>query len=149
MAGDLGGMPERLIGTPRVMPMERRIGMVRIKRVYKTWDRSDGVRILVDRLWPRGIAREAARIEAWRKDLAPTDALRKWFGHDPRKWEEFQVRYRNELDAAGKSEELKELAERARRETVTLLYAARDEALNNAVALKKILEKFSRPPGPV
>lgn len=116
--------------------------MVRIKRVYDSWDRSDGVRILVDRLWPRGISREAARIEAWRKDLAPTDALRKWFGHDPRKWEEFQVRYHSELDAAGKTVELKELAERAKTETVTLLYAARDEARNNAVVLKKILERF-------
>jgi uncharacterized protein YeaO (DUF488 family) len=122
--------------------MEGRIGMVRIKRVYETWDRSDGARILVDRLWPRGIAREAARIEAWRKDLAPTDALRKWFGHDPRKWEEFQVRYRNELDAAGKMEELKEIAGRAKTETVTLVYAARDETRNNAVVLKKIIEKF-------
>ena len=116
--------------------------MVRIKRVYESWDRSDGVRILVDRLWPRGISREAARIEAWRKDLAPTDALRKWFGHDSRKWEEFQVRYHSELDAAGKTVELKELAERAKTETVTLLYAARDEARNNAVVLKKILERF-------
>jgi uncharacterized protein YeaO (DUF488 family) len=122
--------------------MEGRIGMVRIKRVYETWDRSDGARILVDRLWPRGIAREAARIEAWRKDLAPTDALRKWFGHDPRKWEEFQVRYRNELDAAGKMGELKEIAGRAKTETVTLVYAARDETRNNAVVLKKIIEKF-------
>jgi uncharacterized protein YeaO (DUF488 family) len=124
--------------------MEGRIGMVRIKRVYETWDRSDGARILVDRLWPRGIAREAARIEAWRKDLAPTDALRKWFGHDPRKWEEFQVRYRNELDAAGKMEELKEIAGRAKTETVTLVYAARDETRNNAAALKKLIEKFTK-----
>jgi uncharacterized protein YeaO (DUF488 family) len=124
--------------------MEGRIGMVRIKRVYETWDRSDGARILVDRLWPRGIAREAARIEAWRKDLAPTDALRKWFGHDPRKWEEFQVRYRNELDAAGKMEELKEIAGRAKTETVTLLYAARDGTRNNAAALKKLIEKFTK-----
>ena len=118
--------------------------MIRIKRVYEKWDRSDGVRLLVDRLWPRGIAREAARIEAWRKDLAPTDALRKWFGHDPRKWEEFQVRYRNELDAAGKMEELKELAGRAKTGTVTLLYAAHDETRNNAVALKKFIEKFMK-----
>jgi uncharacterized protein YeaO (DUF488 family) len=118
--------------------------MVRIKRIYEKRDRSDGARILVDRLWPRGIAREAARIEEWRKDLAPTGALRKWFGHDPRKWEEFQVRYRNELDAAGKMEELKQLADRAKTETVTLVYAAHDEAHNNAAALKKIIEKFTK-----
>jgi uncharacterized protein YeaO (DUF488 family) len=116
--------------------------MVRIKRIFEKADRSDGVRILVDRLWPRGISREEARIEAWRKDLAPTGALRKWFGHDPRKWEEFQVRYRNELDAAGKMEELKDLAGLAKTETVTLLYAAHDEQRNNAVVLKKIIEKF-------
>lgn len=120
--------------------------MIRIKRIYDKWDRSDGVRILVDRLWPRGMSRGEARIDDWRKDLAPTDVLRKWFGHDPRKWEEFQLRYRNELDAAGKMEELKALCERARTETVTLLHAAHDETRNNAVALKKILEKLSRQP---
>jgi uncharacterized protein YeaO (DUF488 family) len=119
--------------------------MIRIKRIYDRPDPSDGVRILVDRLWPRGMSKAEARIDEWRKDLAPTNALREWVHHDPHRWEEFQVRYRNELDAAGKTEELKELADRARTETVTLLYAARDEARNNAVALKKILEKLSRP----
>jgi uncharacterized protein YeaO (DUF488 family) len=117
--------------------------MVRIKRIFEKADRSDGVRILVDRLWPRGISREEARIEAWRKDLAPTGALRKWFGHDPRKWEEFQVRYRNELDAAGKMEELKDLAGLAKTETVTLLYAAHDEARNNAVVIKNLIKTLS------
>src|SRR3990170_6246110 len=105
--------------------------MIRIKRVYASPDGSDGVRILVDRLWPRGVTREAARIDEWRKDLAPTTVLRKWFGHDQSKWEEFQSRYRNELEAAGKMEELRSLGERARRETITLLYAARDEVRNN------------------
>lgn len=81
--------------------------MIRIKRVYAPPDGSDGVRILVDRLWPRGVTREAARIDEWRKDLASTTVLRKWFGHDPSKWEEFQSRYRNELEAAGKMEELR------------------------------------------
>ena len=123
--------------------------MIRIKRIYERPDPSDGIRILVDCLWPRGTSKAAARIDELRKDLAPTDALRKWFNHEPRKWEEFRLRYRNELDAAGKSEELKELAERARTETVTLVYAARDEARNNAVALKKIIEKLSRPLGKV
>jgi uncharacterized protein YeaO (DUF488 family) len=120
-------------------------GVIRIKRIYDRPAPSDGVRILVDRLWPRGMSRDAARIDEWRKDFAPTNALREWFHHDLPRWEEFQVRYRNELDAAGKTGELKELAERARTETVTLLYAARDEARNNAVALKKIIEKLSRP----
>lgn len=117
--------------------------MIRIKRVYAPPDGSDGVRILVDRLWPRGVTREAARIGEWRKDLAPTTVLRKWFGHDPSKWEEFQSRYRNELEAAGKMEELRSLGERARRETITLLYAARDEVRNNAVVIKKLIEKLS------
>jgi uncharacterized protein YeaO (DUF488 family) len=118
--------------------------MIRIKRIYDRPDPSDGVRILVDRLWPRGTSKAAARIDGWRKDLAPTDALRKWFNHDPRKWEEFRVRYRNELDAAGKMDELKALGERAITKTVTLLYAAHDEAHNNAVVLKKMIEKLSR-----
>jgi uncharacterized protein YeaO (DUF488 family) len=117
--------------------------MIRIKRVYASPDGSDGVRILVDRLWPRGVTREATRIDEWRKDLAPTTVLRKWFGHDPSKWEEFQSRYRNELEAAGKMEELRSLGERARRETITLLYAARDEVRNNAVVIKKLIEKLS------
>jgi uncharacterized protein YeaO (DUF488 family) len=120
--------------------------MIRIKRIYDRPDPSDGIRILVDRLWPRGMSRAAARIDEWRKDLAPTNVLREWFHHDPPKWEEFRQRYRNELDAAGKTGELKELADRARTETVTLLYAAHDEMHNNAVALKKILGKLSRPP---
>jgi uncharacterized protein YeaO (DUF488 family) len=127
----------------------RRNGMIRIKRIYEKPDPSDGVRILVDRLWPRGMSKDSARIDAWRKDLAPTHVLREWVHHDPHRWEEFQVRYRNELNATGKTEELKELADRARMETVTLLYAAHDVIHNNAVALKKIIEEISHPPGPV
>lgn len=121
--------------------------MIRTKRIYDRPDPSDGVRILVDRLWPRGMRKDAARIDEWRKDLAPTNVLREWFHHDAPRWEEFRQRYRNELDAAGKMEELRKLAYRARTETITLLYAARDEARNNAVALKKILEKLSPPAG--
>ena len=117
--------------------------MIRIKQAYAPQDESDGVRILVDRLWPRGVRKAAARIDEWRKDLAPTTILRKWFEHDPSKWEKFQSRYRNELEVAGKMEELRSLGERARRETITLVYAARDEARNNAVAIKKLIEKLS------
>jgi uncharacterized protein YeaO (DUF488 family) len=119
-------------------------GMIRIKRIYDRAEPSDGIRILVDRLWPRGLSRSEAKVAEWRKDLAPTNALRGWFRHDPRKWEEFQVRYRNELDAAGKMVDLDALGSRARRETVTLLYAAKDEAHNNAAALKRIMEAHSR-----
>ena len=117
--------------------------MIRIIRVYAPPDESDGVRILVDRIWPRGVSKAAARIDVWRKDLAPSNILRKCFGHDPSKWKEFQSRYRNELKAAGKMDELRILGERARKETITLVYAARDEAHNNAVVIKKLIETLS------
>ncbi|MHB1012281.1 MAG: DUF488 domain-containing protein [Desulfobacteria bacterium] len=120
--------------------------MIRIKRVYAPPDGSDGVRILVDRLWPRGVSKAAARIDEWRKDLAPSTVLRKWFEHDPSKWEEFQSRYRNELESEGKTEELRIMGEKARKGTITLVYAARDEARNNAVAIKKLIEKLSGHP---
>ena len=116
--------------------------MIRIKRVYAPPAETDGVRLLVDRLWPRGISKAAARIDEWRKDLAPSNALRKWFGHDPTKWEEFQSRYRAELESAGKMEEFLILGERARREAITLVYAARDEERNNAVVIMKLTESL-------
>ena len=117
--------------------------MIRIKRAYAPPEASDGVRILVDRLWPRGVSKDAARIDEWRKDLAPSNVLRKWFGHDPSKWEEFQSRYRTELEAAEKMDELRILGKRAGKETITLVYAARDEARNNAMAIKKLVETLS------
>jgi uncharacterized protein YeaO (DUF488 family) len=118
--------------------------MIRIKRVYEPPDSSDGLRVLVDRLWPRGLPKEKARIDAWRRDLAPSDTLRRWFGHDPKKWTEFKRRYREELKT--KEEELKGLAKQARRETISLLYSARDEKYNNAVVLKEALEEaLARP----
>jgi len=116
--------------------------MIRIKRVYAPPAETDGVRLLVDRLWPRGISKAAARIDEWRKDLAPSNALRKWFGHDPTKWEEFQSRYRTELESAGKMEEFLILGERARREAITMVYAARDEERNNAVVIKRLIENL-------
>lgn len=117
--------------------------MVRIKRVYDKRGRSDGVRILVDRLWPRGVTKGEARIDEWRKNLAPSSVLRKWFAHDPSKWEKFQSRYRNELESAGKMEELRILGERARREAITLVYAARDEERNNAVVIKNLIRSMA------
>ncbi|MGH7372314.1 MAG: DUF488 domain-containing protein, partial [Candidatus Methylomirabilales bacterium] len=118
--------------------------MIRIERVYEPPGRGDGVRVLVDRLWSRGLSEQKARIDEWQKDLAPTAALRKWFQHDPKKWNEFQRRYRNELKAKGKLEELQELARRAKRETITLLFGALDEEHNNAVALKDLLKELLR-----
>jgi uncharacterized protein YeaO (DUF488 family) len=115
--------------------------MLRIKRVYDPPDPSDGYRILVDRLWPRGLGKEKARVDDWRPDIAPTNVLRIWFAHDPQKWEEFRVRYRNELNASGKMDDLAKLAARAGKGTVTLLFGARDRQRNNAAALREILEE--------
>ncbi|WP_292365820.1 MULTISPECIES: DUF488 domain-containing protein [unclassified Methanoculleus] len=112
--------------------------MIRTKRIYAEPSKDDGARILVDRLWPRGISKERALLDRWEKDLAPGDELRRWFGHDPAKWEEFLRRYRAELE--GKEEELARLRREAGEGTVTLLYAARDEEHNNAVALKRYIE---------
>ena len=113
--------------------------MIKIKRVYEEPSAGDGMRILVDRVWPRGISKERARLADWRKDLAPSTPLRKWFGHDPAKWKEFRTRYRTELKRSGQIEALKELAKLSRRKTVTLVYGAADEQHNQAVALKEFL----------
>lgn len=112
--------------------------MIQAKRVYDPPAPEDGKRFLVDRLWPRGVKKEALQLDGWLKDVAPSDALRKWFGHDPAKWEEFRERYFAELEA--KPEAWRPLLEAARQGTVTLLFSARDEAHNNAVALKAFLE---------
>jgi uncharacterized protein YeaO (DUF488 family) len=114
--------------------------MIKIKRIYDAPDPGDGVRLLVDRLWPRGLSKEKAALDRWLKEIAPSDELRHWFGHDPAKWSEFRSRYRQEL--AEQRPLLKEIAEQGRKETVTLLYAAHDEEHNNAVALKETLEKI-------
>ncbi|KDE54972.1 DUF488 domain-containing protein [Methanoculleus sp. MH98A] len=113
--------------------------MLRIKRIYKEPSKDDGTRVLVDRIWPRGISKEKASLDRWEKDLAPSSELRRWFGHDPAKWEEFLRRYRAELK--GKEEELARLRQEAGEGTVTLLYAAKDEEHNNAVALKRYIEE--------
>jgi len=113
--------------------------MVRLKRIYLAPAPEDGERILVERLWPRGLKKEDAAVDLWFKDVAPSPELRTWFGHDPAKWQEFQRRYRGEL--AGKGEVLEMLRQKARQGPVTLVYAARDEAHNAALALKKVLEE--------
>jgi uncharacterized protein YeaO (DUF488 family) len=111
---------------------------IKIKRAYEAPDGGDGVRVLVDRLWPRGIKREAAGIDHWLKELAPSGDLRKWFGHDPERWPEFRTRYRAELKANPEAvAELRAVAKSAK--TVTLVFAAKDEAHNNAVVLKELL----------
>jgi uncharacterized protein YeaO (DUF488 family) len=115
--------------------------MIRLKRVYDPPARSDGTRLLVDRLWPRGIKTGALRLDGWPREVAPSAALRKWFGHDPDRWPEFQRRYRAELDRNPAA--WQPILEAARKGTVTLLFSARDTEHNNAVALAKYLE--SRP----
>lgn len=112
---------------------------IKTKRIYEQPDPQDGQRLLVDRLWPRGLSRERARVDQWLKDIAPSDELRQWFGHDPARWQEFRTRYLAELEA--KRAQLEEIADLARGQTVTLLYAARDEERNNAVVLKELLDK--------
>jgi uncharacterized protein YeaO (DUF488 family) len=114
---------------------------IRVKRAYRAARRSDGARVLVDRLWPRGLSRERLRFDHWAKGLAPSTELRRWFGHDPARWDEFMTRYAKELDA--QPEAVKALLGLAREGPVTLLYAAKDEERNNAVALKEYLERHA------
>jgi uncharacterized protein YeaO (DUF488 family) len=113
--------------------------MFNIKRVYEAPESKDGARYLVDRLWPRGIKKASLVMDAWLKDVAPSSELRRWFGHDPEKWDEFQRRYRTELDANPGA--WKRLLEAVKLGNVTLLYYARDIEHNNAVVLKSYLEE--------
>jgi len=110
---------------------------VRLKRVYDKPARTDGFRVLVDRLWPRGLKKEAAHLDVWLRDIAPSTELRKWYGHEPEKWPEFRKRYRAELRSH--RTELDDLRLRASKEPVTLLYAAKDAHINHAVVLKELL----------
>jgi uncharacterized protein YeaO (DUF488 family) len=113
--------------------------MIQLKRVYESPSPHDGLRILVDRLWPRGLTKERAAVDLWLKDVAPSTELRKWFGHDPDKWKEFQVRYCKELRE--NKEALDSLKQKCGEQTVTLVYGARDEEHNEAIVLKKILAR--------
>jgi uncharacterized protein YeaO (DUF488 family) len=111
--------------------------VIKIKRVYESVDPTDGTRILVERLWPRGMRKEELALDSWIKDVAPSTDLRRWFGHDPAKWEEFRRRYFAELDAHATA--WQPLLEAARKGNVALLYSARDTEHNNAAALKEYL----------
>ncbi|MGE5168876.1 MAG: DUF488 domain-containing protein [Rudaea sp.] len=118
--------------SPRVSPEN-----IRLKRAYAPPAPADGTRVLVDRLWPRGVSREAAALDLWMKEIAPSDALRRWFGHDPARWDEFRRRYADEL---GAREVLVEtLRALARRGSLTLVYGARDEVHNDAVVLRDVI----------
>ena len=108
---------------------------IKIKRVYEPRDKDDGMRILVDRLWPRGLTKEKASVDLWLKDIAPSTELRKWFGHDPSKWQEFKKRYLKELK--GNSEQVQLLKQEVDKGTVTLVYGAKDEEYNEALVLQE------------
>lgn len=118
--------------------------MIKIKRAYDPPSEEDGERILVDRLWPRGVTRERARVVSWLKDLGPSTELRQWFGHDPLRWEEFQKRYGRELQSPEKRAILRDLAEKSRHGAVTLVFGAKDELHNNAMVLKHLIDAISR-----
>ncbi len=112
--------------------------MIRVKRIYAPVAKSDGKRVLIDRLWPRGVSKQEAAVDEWLRELAPSTKLRQWFGHDPAKWNEFRRRYARELE--GNQDAIAQLERAAARRTVTLVYGAKDEEHNNAVALKLYLE---------
>jgi uncharacterized protein YeaO (DUF488 family) len=114
-----------------------RAANVRLKRAYERPATEDGTRILVDRLWPRGVAKLDAKLDRWIKDVAPSTELRSWFGHDPARWTEFRRRYRAELNRQGAI--LAELRRQARNEPITLVYSAKDEAHNDAVVLRNVI----------
>jgi uncharacterized protein YeaO (DUF488 family) len=111
-----------------------KVGNVRLKRAYAPPESTDGIRILVDRLWPRGVKKADAAVDQWLKDLSPSTGLRNWFGHDPARWDEFRERYATELSQH--PDQLEQLRELARKGPITLVYSAHDELHNNAVALR-------------
>lgn len=112
--------------------------MIQLKRVYELYSKGDGYRILVDRLWPRGVSKEKAHLDLWLKEIAPTTELREWFGHDPKKWQEFEKRYKKELkDKTELLQQLKDLEKKHKQ--VTLLYGAKDTERNEAIVLQKMI----------
>lgn len=129
----------------RTQPRTRARPKLAIKRVYDPPAPTDGARLLVDRLWPRGLKKQEARLDGWLKDVAPSDELRRWFGHDPARWREFVRRYEAELDA--RPEAWRPILERARRERLTLVYGARDTEHNQARVLLGYLQRRLRASG--
>ncbi len=117
--------------------------MLRVKRVYQNKQADDGIRLLVDRLWPRGLSRAGANIDEWLKDLAPSDELRRWFAHQPERWLQFRERYLEELSTPQKAQSLKRIARMAANGDVTLIYAAKDTEHNNARVLAEVVTGFA------
>ena len=115
---------------------------IRIERIYDNPKGNNSFRILVDRLWPRGLSKDKARIDLWQKDIAPSNSLRKWFGHDEKKWDEFKARYFKELEKNSVS--VNTILDKVKEGSITLLYGAKEERFNNAVALKEYLEEKTK-----
>ncbi|WP_258870862.1 MULTISPECIES: DUF488 domain-containing protein [unclassified Wenzhouxiangella] len=115
---------------------------IRLRRIYDEPGETEGTRVLVDRIWPRGISKDQAGLDYWFKELAPSTELRKWFGHDPKLWAAFKQKYRKELEGDDQRDKLKELAELAASGPVTLLFGAKDPEHNQAVVLREILEEM-------
>ena len=113
--------------------------MIKIKRIYDAPTPDDGTRILVDRLWPRGLSKDKAKVDLWLKEIAPSNELRKWYAHDPKKWAEFRKKYFRELDV--RKELANQIIQKTREGDVTLLYSSKEEKINNAVALKEYIIK--------
>jgi len=111
--------------------------MIKIKRIYDTPTLDDGIRILVDRLWPRGLSKEKAKVDLWLKEIAPSNELRKWYGHDPKKWTEFRKKYFKDLDM--KRDLANQIVQKMKEGDVTLLYSSKEEKFNNAIALKEYI----------
>lgn len=120
------------------MVRSKRSNRIQLKRAYQPALAEDGTRVLVDRLWPRGLSRSKAAVDVWMKEVAPSNELRRWFGHDPERWAEFRRKYKAEL--AANQDELKHLRGLARKSRVTLVYGAKDEEHNQAVVLKDVLD---------
>ena len=116
--------------------------MIKIKRIYVPAAEDDGFRILVDRLWPRGLTKEKAKVDLWLKEIAPSDQLRKWYAHDPKKWAEFKKKYSNELDQ--KRDLIDQVVKKTKEGDLTLLFSSKEEKLNNAVALREYIETKGR-----
>lgn len=126
-----------IIGNPELF--KRTTVAIKLKRVYEKYENSDGQRVLVERLWPSGLSKENARVDIWLKDTAPSTELRKWFNHDPAKWKEFKERYFAELDC--NPQVLKPILKIPGKETITFVFASKDETYNNSAALREYLEK--------
>lgn len=115
---------------------------IKLKRIYEPKENADGLRILVDRLWPRGIKKEEANVDMWMKDIAPSSTLRKWFAHDATKWNTFKTKYKAELKQSKNIENL--LSSLQQHKTITLVYAAKDTKHNHAIVIKEFLEQFEK-----